>query len=85
MPQGPNFREKIILVGAPAGAPKNLFLALGVLETSSFHCLLQNIPLIMEYTTFFVIGPSAGIWNPKHKLLKNPLVLGLKTYNLGSN
>ena len=48
MPQDQIFGGKLILGPAPAGAPKNLFLAQGVLETSSFQCLLQHIFLILK-------------------------------------
>ena len=58
------FGVKLILGPAPAGAPKNLFLAQVVLETSSFHCLLQHIFLILKCPFFFGIGPPGGAWGP---------------------
>ena len=66
VPRDLTFRVKLILGPAPAGAPKNLFLAQVVLETSSFHCPLQHIFLILKCSIFLESDPLGGLGAPKH-------------------
>ena len=58
---GSNFWGEINLGAGPHGGPKNLFLAQEVLETSSFHCLLQNIFLILKCAIVLESDPLGGL------------------------
>ena len=61
---GSNFLRKINYGAGTRGGPKNLFLAQRVLETSSFHCLLQHNFIILKCPIFWNRNPWGALCGP---------------------